>query len=337
MDYEQKYKEALERARIWKEKSGMPKNKQGILDDIFPELSETEHERIRKRIIALVNAHCQGMYKDEMLTWLEKQREQDYQTITDIATFIINYQGYLKDRAKWLDCLGVKFNLVEKQREQKSFNYEMPNDESKVAQSDSHDYVEIGGIKWATKNVGAKKITDSGLYFAWGDTQGYTAEQVPSEKAFTWHEYKYGKYNVIEYNKGMTKYNKTDGKTVLDSEDDAVTVAWGGNWRMPTHEEFQALVNATTSAWVENYLGSGVNGWFFTSNDDNSKTLFFPAAGYGGGVDVWDVGSDGYYWSRSLYTDGVGNARSLYFDDGGVYPNDNDNRYHGYPVRGVMK
>jgi hypothetical protein len=73
MDYEKKYKEALERARIWKEKSGMPKNKQGILDDIFPELSETEHERIRKRIIALVNAHCQGMYKDEMLTWLEKQ------------------------------------------------------------------------------------------------------------------------------------------------------------------------------------------------------------------------------------------------------------------------
>lgn len=42
MDYEKAYKEALERARIWKYKSGMPKDKQGILDDIFPELAEGE-------------------------------------------------------------------------------------------------------------------------------------------------------------------------------------------------------------------------------------------------------------------------------------------------------
>ena len=34
-----------------------------------------------------------------------------------------------------------------------------------------YEYVEIGGIKWAVCNVGAKKPTDSGLYFQWGDTQ----------------------------------------------------------------------------------------------------------------------------------------------------------------------
>lgn len=45
-------------------------------EDIFPELKENEDERIRKRIIALVNAHGQGMYKDEMLAWLEKQKKQ---------------------------------------------------------------------------------------------------------------------------------------------------------------------------------------------------------------------------------------------------------------------
>ena len=203
--------------------------------------------------------------------------------------------------------------------------------ESGKVEMDSHDYVEIGGVKWATMNVGAKKITDSGLYFQWGDTQGYTAAQISSEKDFSLRDYKYGNSSST-----FTKYNETDGKTVLDSEDDAVTAAWGGNWRMPTKEEFQALVNATTSAWVENYLGSGVNGWFFTSNDDNSKTLFFPAAGYGGGVDVWDVGSDGYYWSRSLYTDGVGNARSLYIGSGGLYPDNDNYRYQGCSVRGVF-
>ncbi len=34
----------------------------------------------------------------------------------------------------------------------------------------SHDFVEIGGKKWATMNIGAESITDTGLYFQWGDT-----------------------------------------------------------------------------------------------------------------------------------------------------------------------
>ena len=41
-----------------------------------------------------------------------------------------------------------------------------------------HQYVEIGGLKWATMNIGASQPSDYGLYFAWGETQGYTAEQV---------------------------------------------------------------------------------------------------------------------------------------------------------------
>jgi len=37
-----------------------------------------------------------------------------------------------------------------------------------------HDYIEINGIKWATVDIGADSPTDAGLYFQWGDTQGYT-------------------------------------------------------------------------------------------------------------------------------------------------------------------
>ena len=57
-----------------------------------------------------------------------------------------------------------------------------------------YDYVEIGGIKWATMNVGATGITDYGLYFQWGDTQGYTRSQIGSgegKKYFGWADYKY--------------------------------------------------------------------------------------------------------------------------------------------------
>ena len=46
------------------------------LENAFPELADSDDERIRKRIITLINAHGQSMYKDEMLAWLEKQEEK---------------------------------------------------------------------------------------------------------------------------------------------------------------------------------------------------------------------------------------------------------------------
>ena len=98
----------------------------------------------------------------------------------------------------------------------------------------SHDYVEIGGIKWATMNIGASSITDNGLYFQWADTQGYTAAQCGSgegQKYFGWADYKYGAGGSITDPANITKYNSTDGKTVLDAEDDSATAAWGGNWK----------------------------------------------------------------------------------------------------------
>lgn len=88
MNYEEKYKTALKRARIWKDKSGMPKDKQGILDDIFPELaeSESEDERIRETLIDYFKTYKKqeecgiktffGIPTDNVLAWLEKQCEQ---------------------------------------------------------------------------------------------------------------------------------------------------------------------------------------------------------------------------------------------------------------------
>ena len=80
--YEKLYKEALERARVWKEKSGMPKNKQGILDDIFPELKESEDERILEIIKHCIESRylhtstIKGISQKQCFAWLEKQGEQ---------------------------------------------------------------------------------------------------------------------------------------------------------------------------------------------------------------------------------------------------------------------
>ena len=197
----------------------------------------------------------------------------------------------------------------------------------------SHDYVEIGGVKWATMNVGANSITDTGLYFQWGDTQGYTAAQVGCEEG----KKCFGENDYIYYNDGSyTKYNKGDSLITLESTDDAVKAAWGGNWRMPTKAEFQALGTATTSAWTADYQGSGVAGVVLTSNADGA-TLFFPACGNAFYDSVENVGDYGGYWSSSLDADD-GDSYAYYLDlyDGGVDWGNYNNRFDGYSVRGVL-
>ena len=101
MTVEQKakrYDEALERARIWKDKSGMPKDRQGILDDIFPELKESEDEKIRKAILAFIRQSSEVLDKqnqNNMIAWLEKQGEQKSITI-DINKMVSKY-SHTKD------------------------------------------------------------------------------------------------------------------------------------------------------------------------------------------------------------------------------------------------
>ena len=83
MDFEQKYKEALERA-----KSKIKNDKDRVLYesdviDIFPELYESEDEMIRKVIIEhFAGSHSsmfpyKGFTKEQILAWLEKQDKQN--------------------------------------------------------------------------------------------------------------------------------------------------------------------------------------------------------------------------------------------------------------------
>lgn len=79
MDYEQKYKEALERA---KDILSYKEVRQEDMEYLFPELAESEDERIRKAIKYCIKQGFIGCGKienvtpDECLAWLEKQGEQ---------------------------------------------------------------------------------------------------------------------------------------------------------------------------------------------------------------------------------------------------------------------
>lgn len=198
------------------------------------------------------------------------------------------------------------------------------------------NYVKIGNLYWATQNVGSDSITDPGLYFQWGDSQGYTIDQIGSGEG---QKYFYSDFRDYKYSNEdgsvMTKYNTTDGKTVLDAEDDAATVNIGSGWRMPTTEEYFELGRAVTITWVSNYEGSGTSGLVCTDKNDSSNILFFPAGGSCSNGNVTNIHNYGNYWSSSLSTNSSYSASIMSCYNNGVTWQTFPPRCIGFLIRGV--
>lgn len=202
--------------------------------------------------------------------------------------------------------------------------------------TNGYDYVDMGeaGI-WATCNVGANSPEEYGLYFAWGETEGYP--DAKSGKIFSWPDYKHGSSitDLFKYNTQSDR-GSVDNITVLEPEDDAAHIILGGDWRIPTSEELNALYNACDASWVENYEGTGVNGNLFKLKIDSSKQLFFPSAGYAERGSMKLQGSQGRYWSSSLYTSISYYAYYSLFQSSNNLPKGNTYRYYGLPVRAFI-
>ena len=199
---------------------------------------------------------------------------------------------------------------------------------------DEHAYVDLGlpsGLLWATCNVGANAPEEYGDYFAWGETQ--------PKDIYNWSTYQYcmGSYNTMTKYCSIAYYGYngfTDDLTTLLPEDDAAAANWGGNWRMPTQEEFQELYNNTTVTWTQQ---NGVNGRLFTASNGNS--LFLPSAGCHDDSGLLCVGDWGFYWSSSLGTDfpyGPNYAWNFYFDSDHYYMH-YGYRSDGFTVRPVRE
>jgi len=82
MDYKEKYNAALVRARQFIEHP-LQEDSENIAEYIFPELTMSEDERIRKALIEMIHDttgdECEDCYhvsKESVLAWLEKQGEK---------------------------------------------------------------------------------------------------------------------------------------------------------------------------------------------------------------------------------------------------------------------
>lgn len=201
-----------------------------------------------------------------------------------------------------------------------------------VLEPELYEWVDLGlpsGILWATCNVGATKPEEYGLYFAWGETEGYTG--ITDTKNFTQSDYKWcnsSNTTLTKYNNNSS-YGTVDTLTTLEQVDDAAYTS-DKTCRMPTKEELEELTVNTTSTWE---TLNGVNGRRFTSKT-NGNSIFVPAAGGCDSGSVDDVGSYGLLWSSSLNESFSRDAWGLNFSSGnvGVYVN---GRYYGFTVRPV--
>lgn len=117
MGYEKAYKEALERAKSFQEKYGGD-----YAGYIFPELRESEDEKIRKFLIDYFTSYkignvatkLNGYRIDDILAYLEKQKEQkpaewsnkDEEMMTEIIEFLEYAYPYDNEfRIAWLKSL----------------------------------------------------------------------------------------------------------------------------------------------------------------------------------------------------------------------------------------
>ena len=170
---------------------------------------------------------------------------------------------------------------------------------------EGHEYVDLGlSVKWATCNIGANSPEDYGNYYAWGETS--TKSSYLGDNCTTW-------YQKIDDIKGTNR--------------DVAHVEWGGDWRMPTKEEFDELLEKCNWEWT----GSG-----YEVTGPNGNSIYLPAAGYRCGEKLYKDDFVGYYWSSTPYSVGTQDAYDLYFGRADQYTS-GDCRYFGRTVRPVLE
>ena len=181
------------------------------------------------------------------------------------------------------------------------------------------------GLKWAMGNIGATDETQKGLFFQWGETTGhaYGVDVLPADNDSKWNDYI---SRVGELTTDLTLAN------------DAASVYLGGNWRMPSEDDFNELVSNCNIEMITDYNGTGVAGGLFTSKI-NGKTIFIPATNTALSGMEYGIGDWIGLWTSTICPNNYESYhRGNFFFGGGfddayeIYP---AFRFEGFPIRAV--
>ena len=186
--------------------------------------------------------------------------------------------------------------------------------------ANGYEYIDLGlSVKWATCNVGATLPEEYGKYYAWGETT-----MASNFETYNCKTYAYSKIT-------LQKKGYIDSEGNLTAQYDAARANWGGDWRMPTYDELDELINNCTWTWTTQ---NGVNGYKVTG--PSGASIFLPAAGYCSGNYRYGAGSGGIYWSSTLNESAENVANYLIFNSD-KHAMGYDSRVNGLSVRPVIE
>lgn len=187
--------------------------------------------------------------------------------------------------------------------------------------------IDLGlSVYWSSCNMNVYKsftqVERYGDYYAWGETDTHYKDGFAQSKSWVMKNAKTGYdlanyrwYDGHYYTKYVTPgawgfdYGNVDNRTVLETGsngDDIASKQLGGSWRIPTADEWQELIDKCTWTWTSY---NGVNGYRITG--PNGSNIFLPAAGDRTMQNLNNVGTQGRYWSSTLYTDACDSAYYL--------------------------
>ena len=169
--------------------------------------------------------------------------------------------------------------------------------------------VQFGNKIWATNNVGADLAWEPGMYFSWGNTDGYYITDIMNQ----------------EYCFGLDEYKATSGFKASTYNPSSQTYknpvsGYGENWnrwRIPTENDFNDLIEKSDYYYWGTYEGPGlpdpnssITGLWFVNKETPKDSIFIPAVG---NIDMqvidhnkkrlggyWAQGKDGDY-GRGLF------------------------------------
>lgn len=192
-----------------------------------------------------------------------------------------------------------------------------------------HEYVDLGlSVCWASCNLGADFPEQAGDYYAWGEISA-------KDSCTVWN---YSWCDGFYWDAKFTRYGAVDGVYVLGEADDAASQAWGGRWRIPTHEEQLELMDKCEWAWTDDHEGTGVSGCVVSSRvpGHEGKSIFLPASGDKLDKTIRSRGVRGFYMSSTMIPGFDHGACNILFEEGKsswMY----SYRYYGLSVRPVLE
>ena len=168
------------------------------------------------------------------------------------------------------------------------------------------DAIDMGlSVKWASWNVGAVKIDDYGGLYGLGDPTGLLTST-----------------SSVDYNYGL--------ESICGTEYDLAHIKWGRDWRLPTREELDELVQKCT--WQDHKI-NGVRGSLVTG--PNGNQIFLPFSGNRQGTTIYERGSVGHYWSGDKYQFHSYGYYDFDVDEGAPHQFDGCSTWIGQSIRPV--